>query len=308
MDVLITGGNGLLGSALCLEFIKKYKVTCCYRSSAIEIINEHFKSLKLDITTGSLSEIELLSPDIIIHTAALTDLEFCEKNPGLAFAMNVKGTKNVLEAAKKCGSKLVYVCTDYIFDGRRGHYSEIDEPHPISVYAKTKLQGEEVIMENYDNFLSIRTSLHGWNPNLTKSSLSSSIINSSKKRENFFVTDQVSSLMFTSDFANILIELLEHKLTGVYNIASSDSMSKYHFSMIVAKMFNLNNDFIKPVNLVEFEKKFSLVAHRPKNISLNVSKIENELGKKMPTISEGIASMKEKETDFKKTVRWLDAN
>ena len=90
---------------------------------------------------------------------------------------------------------------------------------------------------------------------------------------------------------------------GLYNC-----MSKYHFSMIVAKMFNLNDDFIKPVNLVEFEKKFSLVARRPKNISLNVSKIENELGKKMPTISEGIRSMKEKETDFKKAVRWLDAN
>jgi dTDP-4-dehydrorhamnose reductase len=308
MDVLITGGNGLLGSALCLEFIKKYKVTCCYRSSAIEIVNENFKSLKIDIATGSLSEIEEASPDIIIHAAALTDLELCEKNPGLAHEVNVNGTKNVLEAAKKCGAKLVYVCTDYIFDGKRGQYSEIDEPNPISVYAKTKLQGEEVIVKNYDDFLSIRTSLHGWNPNPIKSSLSSSIINSSRKKEVFFVTDQISSLMFTGDFANILIELLERNLTGIYNVASSDSMSKYHFSIAVAEMFNLSSDFIKPVSLDEFKKKFSLVANRPKNISLNVSKVEDALGKRMCTILEGIVSMKEKEADFKKAVRWLDAN
>jgi dTDP-4-dehydrorhamnose reductase len=114
--------------------------------------------------------------------------------------------------------------------------------------------------------------------------------------------------MFTNDFANILIELLERNLTGIYNVASSDSMSKYHFSIAVAEMFNLNSDFIKPVSLDEFKKKFSLVANRPKNISLNVSKVEDALGKRMRTILEGIVSMKEKEADFKKAVRWLDAN
>jgi dTDP-4-dehydrorhamnose reductase len=85
-------------------------------------------------------------------------------------------------------------------------------------------------------------------------------------------------------------------------------MSKYHFSIAVAEMFNLSSDFIKPVSLDEFKKKFSLVANRPKNISLNVSKVEDALGKRMRTILEGIVSMKEKEADFKKAVRWLDAN
>jgi len=308
MNVLITGGNGLLGSALCLELIKKYKVTCCYRSSAIEIVNENFRSLKVDVATGTLSEIEEASPDIIIHAAALTDLELCEKNPGLAYEMNVNGTKNVLEAAKNCGAKLVYVCTDYVFDGTRGHYSEIDAPNPKSAYAKTKLLGEEMITKNYDDFLSIRTSLHGWNPNPLRSSLSSSIINSSRKKECFFVTDQISSLMFTNDFADIIVEMLERNLTGIYNVASSDSMSKYRFSLAVADVFNLNSDFMKPVSLDEFEKKLCLAANRPQNISLDVSKVEGALGKRMHTVLEGIVSMKEKEADFKKAVRWLDAN
>ena len=308
MDVLITGGNGLLGGALCFELIKKYRIICCYRSSRIDIANENFSFLKADITTGSLKEIEQASPDIIVHAAALTDLEFCEKNPELAYEVNVNGTKKILEVAKKCGAKLVYVCTDYIFDGKRGNYSEIDEPNPISVYAKTKLQGEEIIMKNYDDFLSIRTSLHGWNPNPAKSSLSSSIINSSRKKQIFLVTDQISSLMFTNDFANILNEMLERDLTGIYNVTSSDSMSKYNFSLAIADVFNLNSDSIKPVSLDEFKKRFSLAANRPQNISLNVSKIEDALGKRMCTVLEGLISMREKEDDFKESVRWVYAS
>ena len=306
-DILITGGAGLLGSALCFEMIKKYKVICCYHSNRIEIKDKNFSSLKVDITKGSLREIEKASPDIIIHTAALTGLEFCEKNPELVHYVNVNGTENILKVAKKCDAKLVYVCTDYIFNGKKGTYSEMDESNPLSVYAKTKLQGEETVKKNYDNFLSIRTSLHGWNPNPLKLSLSSSIIESLKRKERFFATDQISSLMFANDFADVLIEMLECNLTGIFNVASSDSMSKYDFSLAVADMFELNSDSLELVSLNGFMKRFSLVAKRPQNVSLTVSKIENVLGKRMPTILEGIISMKEKECAFKEVVGWHNA-
>jgi dTDP-4-dehydrorhamnose reductase len=283
-------------------------VICCHRSTGIELASKNFKHLRLNITTGSLGQIERASPDIIIHAAALTNLEFCEKNPELAYDVNVNGTRNILKAAEKCGAKLVYICTDYIFDGNKGQYSEIDEPNPLSVYAKTKLQGEDLIRKNYDDFLSIRTSLHGWNPNPIKLSLSSSVIDSLRKNRVFYATDQISSLMFTNDFATILIEMLERDLTGIYNVASSDSMSKYHFSLAVADVFKLNGDLVKPVSLDEFRKKFFLIASRPKNISLNVSKIEGALGKRMRTVLDGIISMEENEADFKRSVRWLNAS
>ncbi len=308
MNVLVTGGNGLLGSALCLEFIKKHTVFCCYHNSGIRIENENFKSLKMDIVKDSLNKMEKAQPDIIIHAAALTDLELCEKNPELAYDVNVTGTKNMLKVAKKCRAKLVYVCTDYIFDGKKGNYSETDKPNPMSVYAKTKFQGEEIIAKNYDNFLSIRTSLHGWNPNPLKPSLSSLIIDRAKRNENFFATDQISSLMFTNDLANILIELLQSESTGIFNVASADSMTKYRFSLVVAGIFNLKTDLIKVTSLCEFEKRFSLVARRPQNTSLDVSKVEDSLGKKMSTISESVITMKQKEEEFRKKVMFLNAN
>ena len=306
MKIFITGGSGLLGSALSFELIKKHKVINGYHSNRIDIKNNNFSSVPIDITKiGSLKVIEKISPDVIIHAASLTDLEFCEKNPKLAHEVNVKGTENVLSVAKKCGAKIVYICTDYIFDGERGNYSERDKPNPLSIYARSKLNGEEIIRERHDNFISIRTSLYGWSPTSKKPSLSSWIINSLKDgKEIFLVTDQFSSLMFASDLAKALVEMLERDLIGIYHVASANSMSRYDFALGIADVFDLDQDLIKPISFSSFIERFSPMASRPQNVSLNVSKIESELGREMPTISAGIFLMKEKEDKFKKNVRW----
>ncbi|MGB3345744.1 MAG: SDR family oxidoreductase [Candidatus Humimicrobiia bacterium] len=303
MRIFITGGSGLLGCALAFELIKKNEVISGYYHNYISIKNNNFSSVNIDICDiNSLKAIEK-SPDVIIHAAALTDLEFCEKNPEIAYKINVDGTKNVLKVAEKCNAKIVYICTDYIFDGeKRNHsYSEADTPNPLSIYAKTKLQGEELIKESYDNFISVRTSLYGWS--LNKSSFASWIVNSLREGKRISVlSDQISSMLFTNDLANILSEMLKYNLKGVYNVASADSVSKYKFALKIAEIFNLNKNLIEAITLDNLIKRFSLSANRPMNVSLDVSKIENKLGRKMPSIREGITSMKEKEIEFKETV------
>ena len=302
MKMFITGGSGLLGCALAFELIKKNAVISGYHHNCISIKNNNFSSVNIDICDfNSLKVIEKISPDVIIHTAALTDLEFCEKNPELAYKINVEGTKNILRLAKDCNAKLVYICTDYIFDGTKGNYSESDTLNPLSVYAKTKLQGEDLIKETYDDFISIRTSLYGWSIN--KLSFGSWIVHALRENEKISVlSDQISSMLFTNDLARILSEMLEYNLKGIYNVASSDSMSKCTFALKIAEIFNLNKNFIEAITLENLIKKFSLSANRPKNVSLDVFKIENALGRKMPCIVEGITSMKEKEKEFKKKV------
>lgn len=302
MIIFITGGSGLLGCALAFELIKKNEVINGYHNNYIDIKNNNFSSVNIDICDiNSLKIIENLSPDVIIHTVALTDLEYCEKNPEIAYKINVEGTENILRVAKNCTAKLMFICTDYIFDGKKGNYSESDKPNPLSVYAKTKLQGEELIKKKYDDFISIRTSLYGWS--LNKLSFASWIVNSLRENKRLsLLSDQISSMLFTNDFAKILSEMLEYNLKGIYNVASSDSMSKYNFALKIAEIFNSNKNLIEPVILDNLIKKFSLSANRPKNVSLNVAKIENELGRKMPSIIEGIISMKKKEFEFKKRV------
>lgn len=304
MKIFITGGAGLLGSALSFELIKRNKVVSSYHHNYISIRSNNFSSVNADICdANSLKVIESMSPDIIIHAAALTDLEFCEKNPKMAYKINVEGTKNILKVAENGNAKIVYICTDYIFDGEKGNYSysESDTPSPLSVYAKTKLQGEELIKESYDNFIILRTSLYGWS--LNKSSFAPWIINSLKRGERIsIISDQISSMIFTNDLANILSEMLKYNLKGVYNVASADSMSKYKFALKIAEIFNLNKNLIEAITLDNLIKRFSLSANRPINVSLDVSMIENKLGRKMPSIREGLTSMKEKEIEFKETV------
>ncbi len=307
MKIFITGGEGLLGSALSFELVGEHRVICGCHSGCIEIKNDNFSREAFDITKAdSLKVLDRISPDVIIHAAALTDLELCERNPVAAHEVNVAGTGNVVKAAKKCGAKLVYICTDYIFDGRKGNYSEIDRPHPLSVYARTKLGGERVIGRNYDNFLSIRTDLHGWNPNPAKTSLSSLVVSSLRRgKEVNIIKNQVSSMMFTNDIAGVIMRMLEQDLKGIYNITSSDSMSRYDFALIVAEVFKLNKELILPISLNKLARKISLKAKRPENVSLDVSKIEETLGEKMPSIRDGIFSMKKKEEEFKSGVVWV---
>jgi dTDP-4-dehydrorhamnose reductase len=302
LKIFITGGSGLLGCALAFELVKKHEVIIGYHHNYIEIKNDRYSSTNIDICNiNSLRIIERVSPDVVIHTAALTDLEFCEKNPEIAYKINVEGTKNILQTVKDCNTKLVFICTDYIFDGKKGNYSEADKPNPVSTYAKTKLQGEELIKKDYDDFISIRTSLYGWSPN--KLSFASWIINSLKKNERISVlSDQISSMLFTNDLANILNKMLEYDLRGTYNVVSSDYTSKYNFALKIAEIFGLNKSLIDAISLDNLIKKFSLSANRPKNVSLNVFKIEKELGRRMNSTTDGIISMKEKEFEFKKSV------
>lgn len=300
MKIFVTGGSGLLGSSLLFELTKKHEVISGDHSKYIKIKKNAFSHLKIDICkSSSLKNIESNSPDVIIHAAALTDLEFCEKNPKIAYDVNVKGTQNVLKVARKCNAKIIYFCTDYIFDGKRGDYSENDTPNPLSVYAKTKLQGENLV-KKYANHVSIRTSLYGWSINPDKPGFASWIIDSLRENKKTpVITDQKSSLIFTNNLAKITDKILENDLTGVYNVASKNSISKYNFALKIAKTFNLNKNLIEPISLKGLVKKLSLSAKRPKNISLNVSKIEDILSEKMPTITDGIKSMKKIEKEFK---------
>lgn len=302
MKIFITGGSGLLGCALAFELVKEHEVISGYHHNFIGIRDNNFSSVIIDICDiSSLKIIENTSPDVIIHAAALTDLEFCEKNPEIAYKINVIGTKNILKVAEKCNAKIVYICTDYIFDGKTGNYLESDNPNPLSIYAKTKLRGEELIRKNYDDFISIRTSLYGWSPN--KMSFAVWVISSLRENKGISVlNDQISSMLFTNDLANVFNETLGYNLNGIYNIASTDAMSKYNFALNIAEIFDLNKNLIEPIALNDLIKKNSLSANRPKKVSLDVSKIENELGKKMPTVMKGIEFMKEKEIEFKKKV------
>ncbi len=294
MKILITGGSGLLGSAVSVYFKNYYDVVSTYVSHKMEI--KGCKTSYLDITDAKATKdfIKKQKPDVIVHTSAIVSVDACEKNPELAYKLHVEGTRNIVQGCKETNSKIIYISTDYIFDGKKGMYRETDKPIPINYYGKTKLEGESLIDLKKDAV--IRTSIFGWNAVKEKKSFSTWVydeLSSGKTAEMF--TDQIKSLILVNDCAAILKEIIESDICGILNATSSDPVSKYEFALKLADVFGFARNLVKPINnrdVPGYEK-------RPLDVSLDVSKAKSLLKSKLPTVKDGLINMKKlKESNY----------
>lgn len=279
--LLITGTSGMLGSNIAAEIGSRYEIFGTYKSYP----NPNLKNqTNIDLTDTSKvkSMIDSVMPDIIIHCAALTNVETCEKNHELATATNVTATENLISALgpKK---KVIYISTDSIFDGNRGNYSETDKPHPLNNYAKSKLEGEKCVEHFSDNYIIVRTNMFGWNY-VKGQSFAEWIFNSLEKKNTIRMFTDVMFSPINASMLTLLIEkLFNLELAGILNIGSRDTISKYDFGIQLAELFDLDKSLIAPISVDDFEFK----AKRPKNTSLNVSKAEKLLGL-LPTVESGV--------------------
>ena len=154
MKLLIIGASGVLGSRLYNDtVIKKWAVMGTYCSHA------HEELFYLNLKDGKSVEetFSFFHPDVVVLAGGITDVDLCEERPGLAEDVNIKGTLTVAKKAKECGAKLVFLSTDYIFNGENGPYWEQDAPHPINIYGRTKLEAENIIKGLLKDYLIVRT-------------------------------------------------------------------------------------------------------------------------------------------------------
>jgi dTDP-4-dehydrorhamnose reductase len=227
-------------------------------------------------------------PDWVVHCAALTDVDYCEAHPDEAQWTNVFASRNVAEAVRDAGSRMVYISTDSVFDGARGRYSETDRPHPINAYSASKLQGEKAVRGVLPDVTIVRTSIYGWN-SLKKESIAEWMLRHFERGETFrgFV-DITFSPILVNDLIDVLEKVMERNLKGVYHVSASDSCTKYSFSQHVATAFGFPTELVKPSSYIEA----GLAAPRPLNTSLNTFKIEKSLGIAMPKVWQGLLRFK----------------
>lgn len=268
MKLLITGASGLLGHKILQVAVKRgHEVYAIYKEHKINL----GVPIKLDlIETDKLYEMILrLKPDAIIHTAAYTDVDGCELNKELAWKINAEATKNIAKASANIGSHMIYVSTDYVFDGEKGLYSEEDTPNPISYYGYTKLKGEEFTRNYCQKHCIARTSvIYGWGY-IEKQNFATWIINNlTRGKEIKILTDQYVSPTLNTNLARMLLEIAEKGIIGVLHTAGATKVSRYTFAQKLAETFNLNQKLIKQAKINEISWK----AKRPKDSSLNVSK------------------------------------
>lgn len=288
MKILTIGGTGMLGSAIMMtETIHELWGTY------LRVKPKSTKILKLDITDQVWINklIQINNPDVIIHTAALTNVDFCEINPHLANELHVNGTRYLVQAAKEIGAYFLYISTDSVFDGKKGNYKEEDIAKPLNIYAQTKYEGELEVLK-YQNSCIIRTNIYGFNW-LPKQSIAEWILSTLRKEENITLfKDVYFSPILVNNLVDVLLEITELRLTGVFHVAGPEGISKLEFGEIIAKIYNLNQELIKPISIGELNLK----APRPSNSTLNCSKIQTKINTKLLNIEDGLNYFKELES------------
>jgi len=291
--VLITGASGLLGSKLVETLSKRYEVTPTHRTRAV-----HPDSVRMDIVDGNevarvLRDVE---PDVVVHAAAETNVDKCETDRELAWSVNAEGTRNVATACGKFDVRLVYLSTDYVFDGEKGLYREDDEVNPVNYYGVTKLEGERSVRELCESFVIARTSvLYGWHP--SRANFATWVIDSLRKGERISVVeDHYNSPTLADDLAEMIQRILKIDWSGVYHTAGSDRISRYDFACRITEIFELDKSLVAPIKM----KDLSVwVAKRPRDSSLSVDKVRRELKVSPLGLNEALERMKDEERPFR---------
>ena len=276
MKFFITGGSGLLGERLATIASNDDEIVLSHNSNPTK------NTIKCDITDKNEVEkvINKNKPDTIVHCAAMTDVDLCEDEIDIAYRINSDGTRNMAQAAENIGAKIIYVSTDFVFDGDKGYYSEDDEVNPLGIYAKSKYDGEVQLKKYSTNWAIARVSvLYGWHK---KANFTTWVINQLRSNNSInIVTDQINSPTYADNAGEAIFEIAKQDKNGIYHTAGNDRINRFDFTQKIAEAFNLNKDLINPTTSDKFIQK----APRPRDSSLNVNKIKKELGFTMETCS-----------------------
>ena len=289
MKLLITGASGLLGSKLCeLATIKNYEVYSAYSQHK----PLYGVPIQFDISDkGAVERILIkVNPEAVVHAAALTNVDKCESEKELAWRINVEGTRNIAESCKTHRAFLVYISTNYVFDGEKGMYKEADKPAPINYYGLTKLEGEKSVENLTDQHCIARSSvIYGSIPAMGKVNFALWLLERLERKEVVkVVTEQWNSPTLNTNLANMVLEVLERKLNGIFHLAGATRLNRYEFARLLAESFNLDMNLISPAS----SKEVPWIAKRPRDSSLDVNRACQTLKNKPLRILDALKKMK----------------
>ena len=293
MRILVIGGGGQLGTKIVEQAKDRFEVYATYLTRKPPL--EESKTFPIDKTNRDdvLALFRKLKPEAVIDTGALHNVDYCETHKDEAWKANVEGTRNVAETCKNHGTKMVFISTDYVFDGVKGNYREDDDANPVNYYGLTKLEAEKLVAQTCSNYVIARPSvIYSYVPSTQRESSSGKPLNFAmwltkklgSKESVKIVTDQYSSPTLADNLAEILLKLVESKESGIYHTAGRTRLSRYELAVKIAQKLNLDRGLVTPITTDQLTQ----VAKRPMDSSLNVEKIEKDLNLRMPTVDEAL--------------------
>lgn len=256
-NILVTGSTGQLGSDVVKELLKRGYSTLSPNRSELNLCSED--NIRNYILNSNC--------EAIVHCAAYTQVDKAEDEKDLCIKINTTATKHIVKCAKILDIPMIYISTDYVFDGTKdGEYTENDETNPINIYGESKLAGEKYVQEILDKYYIVRTS---WVFNINGKNFIETMLRLSKANNQLsIVNDQIGSPTYTKDLSRLLVDMLETSKYGLYHATNEGYCSWYEFANTIFKLANINID-IKAINSNEYASR----AKRPMNSKLSKDKL-----------------------------------
>lgn len=294
MKILITGANGLLGQHLIGQLLQKnYTIIATSKGeSRLPFTeNDNYSYHELDVTDGAHVNIFIhrQHPDVIIHAAAMTQVDECELNKIDCWNVNVTATRFLLDAAQEIKCRFIYISTDFVFDGLHSPYTEDMQPNPVNYYGSSKWGAEKAVEQSGLSWAIIRTVLVTGNPIVgTRSNIVTWVKEKLEKGESVrMVDDQYRTPTFINDLVQGVVLVLEKNADGIFHISGKDSLTPYAIAIETARLLKLDESLVHKAASADFPD----APVRPPATNFNISKAERELGYKPHSFMEGLQKL-----------------
>ena len=290
VKVLITGANGLVGQTLVRKFLLlsqfELLATSASECKIKGLDTDRFRQMDITSAEQIKTVFDEFNPEVVIHCAAMTQVDPCELNPDLCDLVNIVGVRLVGKASEQIGAKFIYVSTDFVFDGLKGPYSEDDQPNPVSTYGWSKLQGEYITRSLKVPWVIVRTILvYGVTLSMNRSNLVTWVRDSlSQQKPIRVVNDQFRMPTLVDDLADGIISIIDRNKVGIYHLSGPEMISIYDFALKIAKIFELDDSLITPI----LSESLSQPGKRPVSTGFVLDLAVDELDYSPRNIQEGL--------------------
>ena len=285
MRALVIGGTGLVGNALVRAWARRGAVVAaatyhCHPSAA-------FRQLDMQDEAAVRAALAELRPDLVAVPAANPHVDYCELHPEETRRVNVAGTLNVARACRTAGARMVFFSSDYVFDGRKGVYTEKDVPSPINEYGRQKAEAEVGVLQADARNLVVRTSgAYGWQwePKNFVLQISSRLAAGQRMQ---VAADLLYNPTAAENLADVVIELCAKNAGGIFHVVGADRLARHDFAVLAARAFGLDESLLEPVPSAQFKSP----TPRPKSSSLDTAKVRSAARAALWGAGEGLRRM-----------------
>ena len=288
--ILVTGSNGLLGQKLVykLKDDKDVELIAVARGENRLVNRSGYEFVSVDLTESAAVKKLLLDkkPNVIINTAAMTNVDACEQAKDECWKTNVKAVEYLIEGCEEIGAHLIHLSTDFVFDGEAGPYSEEDEPNPLHFYAESKLASEKLLQESKIKWSIARTIIvYGITDNMSRSNLVLWSKGALEKGQQInVISDQFRSPTLAEDLADGCIAIALRGALGIYHLSGPETHSIIELVYKVADFYGLDKSYINPVTTDELNQP----ARRPLRTGFVIDKARKDLDYNPCNFDEGI--------------------